>query len=179
MPYSDEIKRKALRLFMSHVPMSQIANREEMPSRQTLYSWRNSGELTDGVGWETYREEQETEVIRQSMDEDMDEWQRMAQDVDEVLNVTFKRMKAGQMSIKASDLKQLLSVKGQIEKKAREHEKSNWRREVAKEVVKSLANTFRGHMSQSDFDAALQAWREENPDISDTLQRKAEEAEGQ
>lgn len=165
MPYSDEIKTKALRLYMDRVPMSEIASRPEMPSRPTLYKWKSDGELTDGQDWEQYREEQETEVLRESMDEDMGEWDRMSTDIDEVIAVTFRRLKSGKMRVKATDLKHLLNTKAQIEKKQRQHEREEWRRKVAKKVVKSIFVAFRGEMRKDQFDAAIQTLKEEEPDL--------------
>jgi len=138
MTYSETTKKDALRLYMDRVPMTEIASRESMPARATLYRWAEEGEATDGQPWEDYRRDHETAVVHEAIDEDSGQWSKMASDIDEVIRVTFDRLKSGKMTVRAKDLDHLLTTKAKIEKRQREHEKEDWRAEVFCAVFKDL-----------------------------------------
>lgn len=151
--YDDTTKEDALRLFLDHVSMSSIAQRESMPSRATLYRWRDDGVCTGGTPWDEYRSQKEAESIREGAGNGGDEWSTLVEDVNTVLSVTLERMKRGEMSVKPSDLKHLLSVKADVEQAQRAHEQGEWKAEVGRELVKMLYRAVRQNVDQRTAEA--------------------------
>lgn len=151
--YDDTTKADALRLYLDNVPMSAIAQRESMPARSTLYRWRDEGVCTEGMPWDEYRSQKEAEAIRDGATENEGEWSTLVEDVNTVLSVTLERMKRGEMSVKPSDLKHLLSVKADVESAQRQHEQGQWKREVGRELIKLLYRAVRQNVDQRTAEA--------------------------
>jgi transposase-like protein len=165
MPYSETRKNDAVRLFIERVPMSEIARREGFPARSTLYKWAEEGvglpEDTSCTTWDEYREEIETKSIRESVEQDeAGEWDRMAADIDEVLRVTFDRLKSGKASFKPRDIKALLATKAQIDKQRRKAEESDWRREVAGALFKDFYRVVLEELGEDTARRILKRFKE-------------------
>lgn len=122
MAYTKKEKEKALNLFLDEVPIAEIARRENMPSSNTLYKWRDDGEITNGIPWDEYREEQRnTEMMQakaESLQESVKEGEKLWEVVDSRLgNVALtliSKLEEGNYKASIGDLNRLLKLKARI-----------------------------------------------------------------
>lgn len=144
MGYSNQVKDKALKLYLDDVPKSEIARLEGMPSRRTLTNWDKEGvglpDDADASTWEEYKEELETTKILQAKNRkgeaarrDMDDfYDEAVADLKEAITVSLQRLKSGDYKATASDPKKLLATLARLENRGEELQE--FQREFAKQV---------------------------------------------
>ena len=118
MAYSLETKEAARDLFTARVSMTEIARREGMPSKVTLYKWAEEGEATSGTPWEEYRDQKEAKQIQQSREKALRVQNESTQsfletakeDVKRLYKVVRDKVEFGEVEVKPKDVAEMLRL---------------------------------------------------------------------
>ena len=154
MAYGNEIKQKALRLYMDRWNIAAISELDEMPTERTIHYWRKQGVCTDGEEWGEYRDRTEEREALQKQNvklakkqDELDTfYERAIPELQEAFWEILDGIKSGQVRIKAGDVKTILSSIRRLENRGAEL------RRFQHEFMTMVFSAAREMMSQNDFD---------------------------
>lgn len=137
---TDEKVQQALTLYLSRVPIAEIAALCNV-AQSSIYNWMRAGRMSNGIKWKEYRKAKEKEAVTRAKNRNLanaadDTAEFFAQakgDVRDVYNKLIDKLKDGQFKPTVADISTLLTLTATLDNHGAE--KIEWMEKMMAKIL--------------------------------------------